>query len=91
MWEILRCYGLPDRLIQVVKNLYKNSLCAVNISGTLSNWLKVILGVRQGCLLSPLLFAIVIDWIMRTFNKKTPKLLEQQYAKDVHQENQNCH
>ena len=71
MWEILRCYGLPDRLIQVLKNLYKNSVCAVNISGTLSNWFKTTSGVRQGCLLSPLLFAIIIDWIMRTFDKES--------------------
>ena len=71
MWEILRCYGLPDRLIQIVKNLYKNSVCAVNISGTLSNWFKVTSGVRQGCLLSPLLFAVIIDWITRTFDKES--------------------
>ena len=70
MLEILRCYGLPDRLIQVVKNLYKNSVCAANISCTLSNWFKVTSGVRQGCLLSPLLFAITTDWIMRTFDKE---------------------
>ena len=70
MWEILRCYGLPDRLVQAVKNLYKNSVCAVNISGTLSNWFKVTSGVGQGCLVSPLLFAIIIDWIIRTSNKE---------------------
>ena len=59
MWEILRCYGLP-----VVKNLYKISVFAVNISFTLSSC------VRQGCLLSLLLFAIIVDWIMRTSNKE---------------------
>ena len=43
---------------------------AINISGALSNWFKVTYGVRQGCLLSlllfALLFAVIIDWIMRT-------------------------
>ena len=52
------------------QNLYKNFVCTVIISGTLSNWFKVTSGVRQGCLLSPLLFAIIIDWIMRTSNKE---------------------
>ena len=70
MSEILRCYGLLDRLIQFVKNFYENSVCSVNINGTLSNWFKVTSGARQGCLLSPLLFAIIIDWIMRTFDKE---------------------
>ena len=71
IWEILRYYSLPVRYTQVVKNLYKNSVCAVNISGTLSNWFKVTSGVRQSCLLSPLLFAIIIDWITRTFDKES--------------------
>ena len=79
-----------DRLIQVVKNLYENSVCAVNTGGSLSNWFKVTSGVRQGCLLSPLLFAIIIDWIMRTSNKEngTSGLT---ICKDVNQENQKCH
>ena len=30
-----------------------------------SDWFEVVTGVRQGCILSPLLFAIVIDWVMK--------------------------
>jgi len=33
--------------------------------GSVGDWFTVMTGVRQGCILSPLLFAIVIDWIMR--------------------------
>ena len=30
----------------------------------LGEWFRVVSGVRQGCALSPLIFAIVVDWIM---------------------------
>ena len=42
----------------------------MNINGNLSEWFKVMSGMRQGCLFSPLLFSFIIDWIMRTCDKE---------------------
>ena len=42
-----------------------DSRCAVRAEGQLSNWFQIVTGVRQGCILSPLIFLIVIDWVMK--------------------------
>ena len=58
-------YGFPEQIIYILQNLYQDSKCAVRTSGATSEWFNVLIDVRQGCILSPLLFAIVMDWVMR--------------------------
>ena len=64
VWTILSQYGIPDQVIEVIRNLYNNSRSAVGINGQIGEWFHVITGVHRGCNLSPLLFAIAIDWAM---------------------------
>ena len=45
---------------------YEGMSCRVVHRGQLSDCFNVRTGVRQGCLLSPFMFLLVIDWIMRT-------------------------
>jgi len=52
-------------MISILQNLYQDSKCAVRTNGDTSEWFNVLTGVRQGCIFSPLLFAIVMDWVMR--------------------------
>ena len=65
IWKILKLYGIPDKIIEIIQNLYSSSKSAVRMNGHIGEWFKVITGVRQGCILSPLLFAIAVDWVMR--------------------------
>jgi Reverse transcriptase (RNA-dependent DNA polymerase)/Endonuclease/Exonuclease/phosphatase family len=65
VWNILAQYGIPAKIIDIIKGMYKESRCAVKMEGKLGEWFQIITGVRQGCILSPLLFLIVIDWVMR--------------------------
>lgn len=39
--------------------------CAVRVEGKIGEWLKVMTRVKQGCVLSPLIFLMVMDWILR--------------------------
>ena len=82
MRKILFFYCFPTQLVEVIKSLCKSSEYAVNINGNLSDWFKVTSGVRQGCVLSPLLFSVIIDWIMRTCDKEKSV----RDIRDVHQE-----
>ena len=65
IWRILRKYGLPEKIINLIKLFYVNYECSVILEDKISEWFSVKTGVRQGCILSPILFLITIDWIMR--------------------------
>jgi Reverse transcriptase (RNA-dependent DNA polymerase) len=62
---ILRSYGIPDKIIGIIQNFYKGSRCAVRADGQRGEWFQIVTGVRQGCLLSPLIFLLVADWILK--------------------------
>jgi len=62
LWKLLRYYGIPTS--------YERTGCRVIHGRQLTKHFKVKTGIRQGCLLSPFLFLLVIDWIMKTCTKK---------------------
>ena len=66
LWSILRYYGIPEKVIALIQQLYNGFTCQVIHGGSLTDPFPVSTGVRQGCLLSPLLFLMVIDWVSRT-------------------------
>ena len=65
LWKLLRHYGLPTKCVTLIKNMYGGFTCHVIFNGQVSEGFQIGTGVRQGCLLSPLLFLIVIDWTMK--------------------------
>ena len=62
LWKILRYYGIPLEIVSIIQCFYNNFTCRV---GNSQNNFQVLSGVRQGCVMSALLFNIAIDWIMR--------------------------
>ncbi len=63
--KLLRHYGVPNKLVNLIRNSYDGMCCKVMHEGQFTGQFEVKTGVRQGCLLSPLLFLLVIDWIMK--------------------------
>ena len=58
-------YGIPRKLVKMVKAMYAGNQCAVVDSSGQTDWFTVASGVKQGCNMSGFLFLLVIDWIMR--------------------------
>jgi len=65
LWLILRQYKIPDNIVAIIQSLYKSSKSCIKLNGMTGDWFDVVTGIRQGCILSPLLFATVMDWIMK--------------------------
>ena len=68
---ILKQYRVPQQLIDIIKELYTGTWCCVRIAEGTSEDFEVKTGVRQGCVLSPLLFKCFMDRIVREAMKMT--------------------
>ena len=63
LWTITKSYGIPYKIIDVVKAMYENFECAVVDEGELTDWVRVrTSGVKQGCVMSGFFFLLVDDW-----------------------------
>ena len=65
LWKILAEMGVPDHLTYLIRRLYEDGTAAMRVDGIDSDIFKTEAGVRQGCILSPLLFNIYTEYIMR--------------------------
>lgn len=65
LWSILRHYGIPEKMVNIVKMLYRDFSAQVVCNNELSDAFKVNTGMKQGCNLSPLFFTLSMDWIMK--------------------------
>ena len=51
-------YNISANLVRTIEQLYDKATSAVQMNGSIGEWFRTIIGVRQGCLLSPTLFNI---------------------------------
>ena len=65
LWSVMASMGYPAHIIDLLKQLYGQQKAAVRTSHGLTDWFTVEQGVRQGCILSPHLFNIYSEQIMR--------------------------
>ena len=65
LWKILRHYGIPPKLVKIIQSLYENFECQIIHNNLLSEPFTVKTGVKQGCTLSPTLFALAINWLLQ--------------------------
>ena len=57
--------GIPDHLTCLLRNLYTGQEVTVRTGHRITDWFQIEKGVRQGCILSPCLFNLYAEYIMR--------------------------
>ena len=65
LWNILKDMGIPDHLTCLLKNLYAGQEATVRTGHGTTDWFLIQKGVSQGCILSPYLFNLYAECIMR--------------------------
>ena len=68
MWQMQRVYGVGGKLLKSVQSFYVDSRACVRVGKDLSEWFPVNVGLRQGCVMSPWLFNIYMDGVVREVN-----------------------
>ena len=70
MWEVLMMNGVGGRLLNGVKAFYKDANACVRVDGETSGNFEIKGGVRQGCVMSPWLFNLYMDGVIREMKAK---------------------
>ena len=65
LWKILREMGIPDHLTCLLRNLHAGQETTGRTGHGTTDWFQIGKGVRQGCILSPCLFNLDAEYIMR--------------------------
>ena len=65
LWKILKETGIPDHLTYLLRNLYAGQQATVRTGHGTTDWFQIGKGVCQGCILSPCLFNLYAEYIMR--------------------------
>ena len=65
LWKTLQEMGIPDHLTCLLRNLYAGQEATVRTGHGTTDWFQIRKGVRQGCILSPCLFNLYAESIMR--------------------------
>ena len=83
MLDVLRSLQLPAQVVAFIANLYTGNGCRIAAAGSLHEGFSIRAGIRQGCPLSPLLFALCGDLLLRRLHKAAPQDLVRGYADDT--------
>ena len=67
--KVLSLYSIPDKHIKVIIAMYKNNTSVVKVGNEVSSLFNIKLGVKQGCVLSPLIWINFIDFALRSTKK----------------------
>ena len=93
LWQTLAAQGVSQHLICAIQSIYENQTGFVRGSTSSSSVFSISAGVRQGCILSPRLFAAVLEFVISDWKQRNNfgldigdadrKLLELRFADDV--------
>ena len=88
LWKILKEMGIPDHLICLLRNLYAGQEATVRTEHGTTDWFQIGKVVYQGCILSPCLFNLYAEYIMR--NARLEETSWNQDCREKYQSPQIC-
>ena len=74
LWKILKEMGIPDHLTCLLRHLYAGQEATVRIGHGTADWFQIGKGVCKGCILSPFLFNLYAEYMMRNAGWEKHKL-----------------
>ncbi len=80
---VLDHIGLPAAGMHLITALYDSNRCVISCKGGLHDGFAISAGIRQGCPLSPLLFAVTVDLLLRTLERQEAGALVRAFADDT--------
>jgi hypothetical protein len=81
--EVLSHIGVPTHCLNFVKALYDSNRCRISCKGGSYGGFDISAGIRQGCPLSPLLFAVTVDILLRRYSKVIEGGFNRAFADDI--------
>ena len=72
LWKILKEMGIPDHLTYLLRTLYAGQEATVRTGHGITDCFQIAQGVFQGCILSPCLFNLYAEYIMRNVGLEEP-------------------
>ena len=73
LWRIIQEMGIPEHLTCLLRNLWTGQEATVRTGLVRTDWFQIGKGVHQGCILSPCLFNLYAEYIMRNAGLDEPK------------------
>jgi len=68
LWKLHCHYGIPEIIVNFIMAMYEDTICCVKTAEGNSRKFSILSGVKQGCVLSLQLFAVVINFVLRSIN-----------------------
>ena len=79
----LTSIGAPPNAINLISALYDNSYCRIQLNGEVGDPFSLKAGVRQGCPLSPIIYAVVAELLLDNIEHNCPHTAVRAYADDT--------
>ena len=83
LWKVLSHIGVPQFMLRAFQNLYAHVKHRIKIKGVVKDSFTLHSGVRQGCPLSPVLFVVVVDLLLRRLRRLLPEVVVRAFADDI--------
>ena len=70
LWNKLKCLGIGGKIFDSIKAIYSDLKCKVKVGDKCSDFFPVDVGLRQGCVLSPILYSAYVNDLMEELRRE---------------------